>query len=223
MDLITQRRMGTWAIFVLVLLNLLVVSTLWWTQLHQPPLPPPVEEDIDPNTGEHLPPDPLPFMVYELGLSATQQRTLHALRQETLPEIYRLGQGILRLRQRMHRSIFDKGADPNDARALANRLGVMQAEMDWLIYEHFQAIESVCTPKQRQRLQKLISEMEMRERIPGRPRRGRQGSGRGAPGRDGLGGPGGPGNGRGRGRSGFGPYGPEDSPPPSPGDGPMYP
>jgi Spy/CpxP family protein refolding chaperone len=199
MDLITQRRLGTWAIVVLVLLNLLVVGTLWWTQLRHPPLPEPI--GIDPNTGEQLPPDPLPFMVRELRLSQEQRRTLQALRQETLPEIHRFGQEIHRLRRQLHTSVFDETADPNDARAIANRLGAMQAEMDYLVYQHFAAIEAVCTPKQRQRLQKLINEMEKRERIPGRPGRGMGGRGRRGPGGPGRGGP------NGQGRGGFGPRG----------------
>ena len=205
LDLFTKKRLGFWVIVLLVVLNLSVIGTFWWTHFQHPPLPQP--EPSHSGTEELV--DPMPFLTRDLRLSRRQMLQLHQMRMQTLPDIREKWQEMHRLRRSLHEAMFAEETDPNQIQTWSKRIGELQAELEWTKYDHLLAIKSICTPKQRQRLRGLLEEVMHRTRPPGRPRHGGPGRGRGRGG-PGRGGPGG---------RGPGPRGPMHPPPRGP-DGP---
>jgi hypothetical protein len=187
-DLFTKKHMAAWAISILVLMNLLVISSFWAIHLTRPPLPPVVQE---PNQIAPEIPDILPFIGRELGLSRDQMRQLHEMREQALPEIRSKWLEMQKLRRDVHAHLFRSDTDPNEIRDWARRIGALQADIEWTKYEHLFAVQSICNARQRARLQLLLEDAMRLARPPGRPG-GRGGPGRGFSGGRGTGrGPGG--------------------------------
>lgn len=176
-DLFTKKHMAAWAISILVLLNLLVIGTFWVIHLTRPALPPVVQE---PNQIAPEMPDILPFIGRELGLSRDQMAQVREMREQALPEIREKWLEMQQLRRKVHDHLFRQESDPNEIRDWARRIGALQADLEWTKYEHLLAVQSICTSRQRVRLQGLLEDAIRTARPPGRP--GRGGPGRGFPG-----------------------------------------
>lgn len=182
-----KKHAAAWAISILVLLNVMVISTFWATHFARPPLPPVAQE---PNQLAPEMPDILPFIGRELGLSRSQMAQVREMREQALPEMRSKWVEMQQLRRKVHVGLFSQESDPNAIRDWARRIGALQADLEWTKYEHLLAVQSICTPRQRARLQDLLEDAMRTARPPGRP--GRGGPGRGNPGGRGPGrGPGG--------------------------------
>ncbi len=176
-NLSIKKHATTWAIAILVLLNLMVIGTFWATHFARPPLPPVAQ---GPNHMAPEIPDILPFIGRELNLSRSQMAQVHAMREQALPEMRSNWLEMQQLRRKVHVGLFRQESDPNEIRHWARRIGALQADLEWTKYEHLLAVQSICTPRQRARLQNLLEDAMRTARPPGRP--GRGGPGRGFPG-----------------------------------------
>ena len=145
LDKFTKRHFGNWAIVVLVALNLLVIGTFWVTHLLRPPLAPlPVDSNRPGLEGEEMP-DLLPFLTRELGFSRSQMRKLREMREQTLPAIRLEWQEMHQLRRKVHENLFRDDVDPNEIQQWSERIGEIQAKLEWTKYQHLLAIKSICT------------------------------------------------------------------------------
>ena len=214
MDVFSKNRLTVWGMTVLVCLNLLLLGTLWWGQIHRAP-----EQDVEGKGPGHRYQAMTRFLERELDLNAQQVEQLDALFEQHVNQMSLVMQDMHAYRQDMHRAIFAEDANSTQLTELSEKIGEKQAEVERLRFQHYRDMASLCDSQQRDRLRGLVGEILLRAGPPGSgpafgrrgrpPQGGRRGPGpgpRGGPGR----GPGpGPEGGRGPGPgSGPGPLGP---------------
>lgn len=216
MDVFSKNRLTVWGMTVLVCLNLLLLGTLWWGQIHRAP-----EQDVEGKGPGHRYQAMTRFLERELDLNAQQVEQLDALFEQHVSQMSLVMQDMHAYRQDMHRAVFAEDANSTQLAELSEKIGEKQAEVERLRFQHYRDMASLCDPQQRERLQGLVGEILLRAGPPGSGpafgrrggpppggRQGPQGGGRRGPGLGPRGGRGpGPGPEGGRGRS-PGPLGP---------------
>lgn len=201
MDVFSKNRLTVWGMAVLVLLNMLLLGTLWWGLIRRIPEHRPQGD----GQGRHR--AMTQFLQRELDLNAQQREQLQSLFEEHVGQMSLVMRDMHAYRQDMHRALFAEDANSTQLTELSEKIGQKQAEVERLRFQHYKDMASLCNPQQRERLQGLVGEILLRAGPPGSPPA--FGGPRGGPQRGGRRGPG-PGPGRGPGR-GPGP-GPERGP-----------
>jgi Spy/CpxP family protein refolding chaperone len=197
MDVFSKNRLSFWGMAVLVVLNVVLLSTLWWGHIDRAPLQRPQGN----GPARHYR-AMTQFLQRELDLNAQQVEQLHTLFEQHVDQMSQVMQDMHEYRQAMHRALFAEDANSLQLTELSEQIGRKQAQVERLRFQHFKDMASLCDPSQQERLQGLVGEILLRAGPPdsGPP------YGRG----------GGPQQGR---RRGFG-AGPERGPGSGPGRGP---
>jgi len=202
MDVFSKNRLSSWGMAVLVVLNMVLLGTLWWGHIHRAPL----QWSQGKGPGRHYR-AMTRFLERELDLDAQQVEELQSLFEQHVGQMSLVMQDMHAYRQDMHRALFAEDANSAQLTELSERIGQKQAQVERLRFQHYKDMASLCDPQQRERLRGLVGEILLRAGPPdagpafGGPRGGPQRGGRRGPG---------PGPGRGPGH-GPGP-GPERGP-----------
>ncbi len=200
MDVFTKNRLTFWGVAVLVLLNGILLGTLWWGHIHHAPLQHPQGN----GPGRHYR-AMTQFLQRELDLDAQQVEQLHALFEQHVSQMSLVMQDMHEYRRAMHHALFAEDENSLQLTELSEKIGEKQAQVERLRFQHFKDIASLCDSSQQERLQGLVGEILLRA---GPPDSG-----------PGFGPRGGPQQGRTRGGYGPGP-GPGRGPRRGPGRGP---
>jgi len=162
MALFTKNRLAAWAIVILVLLNVVALGTLWWTQIRRPGHPPP-------------PPDRRPrhdvskFLEQELELTTGQAEQLRVLRETNAEQSYIIEQEIHKYRLAMAKAMFEKDPNIKQVETWANRIGQKHEELELKRFQHFIDMKSLCTQEQALRFEALLRKVLETTRPPGPP------------------------------------------------------
>lgn len=158
MDFFTKKKLTTWAIVILVILNLSTLATLWFLELKRPPLLPSPRSGIG---------DVQPFLRRKLGLSEEQERQFRELRQRHFDRTNAMMDEIHQLKKEVMAELFVPQPDVEKVRRLSDEIGARQAELERLLFFHFQDLKAVCKPKQREKFRALMNDLLEMTRPPG--------------------------------------------------------
>lgn len=140
-----NKKLLTFSIIALFLLNLGTLGFLWAGRLHRPvpPPPPPAHNAAD-------------FLAHELHFTPEQQKQFGSMRETHHQRIHAIQDSLHALREQF----FDELSAPNASRAdsLAAQIGRMQAEIEKLTFDHFRTIRSLCTPEQQKKFDMVIED-----------------------------------------------------------------
>lgn len=173
MDFITRQRFLTFAIIILVLLNLFSLGAIWILQSKRKPLLPPFQ-GLDRRGREG---NVVEFLHRELNLTEEQVKGLKVLRQKFDQERRFLENEILETRRELVEESFRPDPDSVKAEKLASKIGENQILLERLLFDHFVKMKSLCTSEQSEKFDSLIHEILHRNRppdVPPPPRDGRQ-------------------------------------------------
>jgi Spy/CpxP family protein refolding chaperone len=148
MTIFTQQRITAWIIGLLLILNILSVGTLWFFQFRRQPPPP----EIGPGPVQH-------FLEAELQLTQEQAQQFARLRQEHSQAAKALNDAGHQLKGTLLNEVFTDAPDVEKVTRLAEEIGQKQTELELLLFQHFLALKSLCSPEQADRLQSLIHEI----------------------------------------------------------------
>ncbi len=144
MDFLTSKRFVTTALVLLVLLNVTLLSVLWWQNTHQ----------FEPRIRQLN--RPLSFGE-SLALSKSQAASFSTLRQnhflKVRPEMERIG---LLKKQLVDESLKDN-PDTKKIEAIAAAIGSHQAAIERDLGLHFHELAKICTPEQRDSLKIMLN------------------------------------------------------------------
>lgn len=158
MVLFTKNRLTAWVVIILIVLNIVAVGTLWWTQIRWPPFGPPPQQ-----------PDVLGFLARELKLNAEQVEQFHTFRELHFQEIRLIEQEIHQYRRVITEAVFDEDVTPQQLKTWAEKAGQKQAELELKRFQHFKDMKSLCTPVQKRRFEVLLKDVLDMSRPPGAP------------------------------------------------------
>lgn len=153
MDIFTKKRIWIWVVVLLIVLNLLTLSTLWINFSKRPISSPP------PKGERERPTDVAFFLEGELGLSEEQARQFEKLRDLHFLQSKKILDEIQSLKEIMTQEMFADTPDLEKVASVTTQIGKKQSALDNLLFSHFRELYSVCKPHQQEKLKNLFHEI----------------------------------------------------------------
>lgn len=156
MNFLTTKRLVTTALILLVILNVTLLSVLWWQNIHAPaPRPVTLTREVSRQIYFQLP----------LSLTRSQAASFQELRRQHFRKVRPQIQAIGSLKQQLVEESFQESPDTMKITALATELGNRQAEIERELAHHFHELAMTCTPAQRDSLKTMLGELATRKII----------------------------------------------------------
>ncbi len=164
MSMMLNGRWSLWAIITLVVLNIVLLGTVWYFHLNRSGPPPRQAPGFKPDG----------FFARELGLSDDQIKALETLRDEHMRHGDSLRTLIFGLNNRILDELFATSPDSILISTLTDSIGMLHAQLGLSLIEHVRELQGFCTPEQQEKLKRLIIDIFQKARMPG-PRDARPG------------------------------------------------
>ena len=149
MDFLSSRRFVTIVLAILVVLNLVLLGTLWWQNSHKP-------EKKEKVTSTYQYKNKKSFFKEQLKLTQEQSKQFNTLRRQhfrtTLPSLL----AISGLKKQLIQEAVKAEPDTQAIKILSGRIGRQQAIIEYRLAWHFNSLAKVCTPEQRDSLQQML-------------------------------------------------------------------
>ncbi|KUL31370.1 periplasmic heavy metal sensor [Chlorobium limicola] len=154
MDFFSSKRFITATLAILVVLNVALLSLLWWQNIHKP------EERQIRITREFK---RQIYFTGPLALSEEQSLRFSNLRQNHFRTVKPHIQAIARLKKELVTESVKEIPDTAKIDSLAGSIGKRQAVVEKELAMHFHELAMVCTPPQRASLQKILERITTRK------------------------------------------------------------
>ena len=149
MDFLSSKRFVTTALVLLVMLNVTLMGVLWWQNFVNKSYRSVEVTRFYSNNG--------PRGGIELTLTDQQKEAFRKLRQEhfrkTMPSV----QKIIAFKKELISEAVKPNPDKAKLSAIADSIGHRQAAIEKDLALHFHELASLCTPAQRDSLQKMLN------------------------------------------------------------------
>lgn len=152
MNWVTENSFLKWLAVVLLLFNLLTLTTIWLNILDRKE-PPPVREENNP------PPDPMNLMKRELNLSNEQVKMFEEKRNRLFSISDSLMSNMRDLQKKLTHQLSIKEENTVLIDTITNQMGEIQAELEKLRFDHFKGLLALCTPGQRDKLIPVLKQI----------------------------------------------------------------
>lgn len=153
---ITNNKYTKWIIGALVLLNLILLSVLFF---------------LKPRHGGGDRPNPNDFLKKELNLSDDQIVKFKELRKAHFKKSKEELRAIRTLKNEMLDAVSAESPDTIMANVIADQIGIKEANREKLLVQHYLKLQAECTPEQRQKLERVFKKAMSRNKF----RKGRRG------------------------------------------------
>lgn len=149
MDIYTRNKMLTRLVLVLVLINVLALSFIWWQSRHRPGR----EKDV-PDTGRMV-----SLLREKLDLRDDQVQKLYSIREEFFGKEKILAAVIRAQRDSMNVLMFSERTDTVAVESIARRVAENEYAMEMLRLGQATLLQSVLDPEQSKKLNGLVREV----------------------------------------------------------------
>lgn len=99
------------------------------------------------------------FLAKQLGLNEQQQQQLEALRKDHFTKIGKMEAAVDRNEKNMMDALMAGTADSIKANLCADSVGILKADIQKELFNHFNSIKKICTPGQNAKFDSLVKEM----------------------------------------------------------------
>lgn len=151
MDLIRQNKFLSWAIALLVVLNLLTLAMIW-IQAERSPRPPD-------RPGEMPKAAPVALMQQTLGLDARQAELYQQLRGVQQDKMRAINDELDALKLDLADEIFKTDLNETHVDSMVANIGRLQSELEHLRFNHFRALAQICNDGQKKKLLPILKEV----------------------------------------------------------------
>jgi Spy/CpxP family protein refolding chaperone len=149
MDFLSSKRFVTTALVLLVILNVTLMGVLWWQNF--------VNKSYRSVEVTRFYTGSGPRGSSELALTDQQRAAFRTLRQEHFRKTMPAVQKIIEFKKEMISEAVKPNPDLQKLSAIADSLGKRQAWLEKDLALHFHELSMLCTPAQRDSLEKLLS------------------------------------------------------------------
>lgn len=140
----TKSNVILWAVIILIIANVVLLSAFFLTRMHH-----------DPHSNQN----PAGFIEKELGFDEKQKDEFNALHVAHHQETEELRRNI----NEEEDSLFSllKGTAPleNNKTSLIRELGINKSQIDSLTFEHFKKLRALCNPQQQKKFDEIIRDV----------------------------------------------------------------
>jgi Spy/CpxP family protein refolding chaperone len=151
MDLIRQNKFIGWVIAILVLLNLLSLSTIWIQSSRNNP--PPARVPGNPQAGS------LPLLQRELGLTPDQTKRFEEMRKTYQESSKPINDELDGMKLSLTDEIFKSNPDQQRIDSMASKIGAQQSKLEVLRFNHFAQLAQICDSVQKEKLYPILREV----------------------------------------------------------------
>ena len=151
MDLIKQNKFISWVIAVLVVLNLSALTMVYIQSRKTPPAP---LKEINNPIGS-----PVSLMQHEIGLSEDQAQKYQDMRKEHMEKIKEINDQVDASKLCIADEIFAKNPDEKKVDTLAAKIGMLQAKIEVMRFEHFRDLINICNNEQKEKLHPILRDV----------------------------------------------------------------
>jgi len=156
MDFLTSKRLITTALILLVILNVSLLSVLWWQNMHTPrPAPVTHTREISRSVYFSIP----------LSLTEKQTESFRELRKQHFLKVRPEMEAITNLKVALVEESFNATPDTIKIANMALALGSRQAKIETELAMHFHDLAEVCTPAQRDSLKAVLEQLATKKLI----------------------------------------------------------
>lgn len=138
---ITNNKYTKWIIGALVLLNLILLSVLFF---------------LRPQDGRGEKRNPNDFLKKELNLTDDQAVKFKELRKTHFQKSREEWKAIRTLKNEMLDAVSAESPDTLKANMIANQIGIKEANKEKLLVQHYLELQAECTSEQRQKLERVF-------------------------------------------------------------------
>ncbi|MFK7772143.1 MAG: Spy/CpxP family protein refolding chaperone [Saprospiraceae bacterium] len=147
---ITNNKYTKWIIGALVLLNLVLLSVLFF-----------LRPKHDGGGGRN----PSDFLKKELNLSDDQVVKFKELRKAHFQKSREELKAIRVLKNEMLDAVSAESPDTLKANLIADQIGIKEANKEKLLVQHYLKLQAECTPEQRQKLERVFKNAMSRKKF----------------------------------------------------------
>ena len=147
---ITNNKYTKWIIGALVLLNLILLSVLFF---------------LRPQHGCGGKMNPHDFLKKELNLTDDQVVKFKELRKVHFQKTREEWKAIRTLKNEMLDAVSAESPDTLKANMFADQIGVKEANKEKLLVQHYLELQAECTPEQRQKLERVFKKAMSRRKF----------------------------------------------------------
>jgi Spy/CpxP family protein refolding chaperone len=151
MDIFSQKKFMIWTIALLVLLNLLSMAALWYQRGGPPPQAPRQADQRQESVSQ--------FLNRELQLTDDQKKEFERLRKEHFEASTRLSKEIRESKKALFDQVMAPASDKAAIEKLTKQIGDKQGQLELLLFNHFTALRSKCTPEQQERFKIILHDI----------------------------------------------------------------
>lgn len=158
-DIYTRNRLINWSVLILVILNLILLATIWYPRLipmkKKEAAPTKQEKHKRVKSDERF----VRFLERELNFTREQVNKFRQLRKEHFQKADQLRHKMDRLRKGMMDHLLEAVPDTTEVEKLAAEMGQNISEHEKLVFNHFLDIMRICDENQKQKYRTLLSEI----------------------------------------------------------------
>lgn len=152
MDIFRKQKIVSRTIIILVLLNILLISFLFWKEMK-----PKREPLLFPKNEIYK--DVSLILKNELNLNEKQVSNLDEIRKRYYLVEIDLKRKIKDYKDEMNEEMFNKNTDENKIIRLAKQISSFEYQMEMIRYCQAKELKSVCTPEQQEKFETLVKEI----------------------------------------------------------------
>jgi len=152
MNYFTKKRLTTFAIVLLVIINISSITTILIRRYHpiKHPLPVQMDDKVRATTI---------FLKTELQFSDEQVKEFIRIQDEFLKESETLRHAIGDLKKDLHRTLIESTDDTLENAARIAEIGNKHSELEKILYQYFINVKNLCTPEQVQKFDVLVRQI----------------------------------------------------------------
>ena len=152
MNYFTKKRITTFAIVLLVIINISSITTILIRRYHpvKHPFPGQMDDKVKATTI---------FLKTELQFSDEQVKEFIRIQDEFLKESQALQRAIRDLKKDLHRTLIESTDEPLENAARIAEIGNKDSELETILYQYFINVKNLCTPEQVQKFDVLVRQI----------------------------------------------------------------
>ena len=151
MDWLTQNKYKNILIGLLVVLNLLSLSSIWMQTAAM--------HDTQPAPGDNRPAESTDLLKKSLDFTDAQAARFEHLRADERMQAMQQNDRLAELKTRLADELFSPRPDSSKMYLTAREIGETQSAIEIIRVKHFQSLLAICTPEQKEKLKPIIKQI----------------------------------------------------------------
>ena len=166
MDWFNQNKFRNWLIVILLVFNLITISTIWMLTANK--------NEFTARVQDNHPAESVNLMQKALGLNDSQTEQFEKLHAGRTSEMRRFNDSLDVLKMRMAEELFKENPDTAAANLMSISIGELESKLESIRFNHFRELMRICTSEQKEKLKPIIIELFGRKPPHDEPPRAKQ-------------------------------------------------